>query len=88
MAYTEGQSISKANFLKGIMKNCVDKSPICNAGKTPLHFAAQGGNLATFKEVSLVMNRIIVCKSNSKATTTDLDSYRQTTIFHAYNYRF
>ena len=44
--------------------------------------------LATFKEVSLVMNRIIVCKSNSKATTADLDFYRQTTIFHAYNYRF
>ena len=29
----------------------------------------------TFKEVSLVMNRIIVCKSNSKATTADMDFF-------------
>ena len=29
----------------------------------------------------------IVCKSNSRATTADLDFYRQTTIFHDYNYR-
>ena len=41
------------------------------------------------QKVSLVMNRITVCKSNLKATTAlDLDFYSQTTIYHAYNYRF
>ena len=40
-----------AGILRCILKKSVDKSPRCNAGKTPLHFAAQGDNLATFKEV-------------------------------------
>ena len=52
LAYYTKRSVNFENkFLKYIMKNWEDKSLRCNAVKTPLHFAAMNGNLATFKDI-------------------------------------